>query len=72
LKNAENTINTTASTTEAYASKAEETSSGKGYVVGAKAEPSGAEFVITKTAEGAVTRTCTPVSSTNGCPTGDW
>ena len=72
LKSAENTINTTASTTEAYASKAEETESGKGYVVAAKAEPSGAEFIITKTGTGAVTRTCTPVNSTNGCPSGDW
>jgi type IV pilus assembly protein PilA len=72
LKSAENTINTTASTTEAYASKAEETGSGTGYVVTAKAEPSGAEFIITKTSTGEVKRTCTPVNSTNGCPSGDW
>ncbi len=72
LHAAENTINTTASTTEAYASKAEEKETGKGYVVGAKAEPSGAEFIITKTSTGAVTRTCTPVNATNGCATGDW
>jgi type IV pilus assembly protein PilA len=72
LKNAENTINTTASTKEAYAAKAEEKESGKGYVVVAKAEPSGTEFIITKTSSGSVTRTCTPVSSTNGCANGDW
>jgi type IV pilus assembly protein PilA len=72
LKNAENTISFTASTKEAYASKAEEKESGKGYVVAAKAEPSGTEFIITKTAAGTVTRTCEPVNSTGGCPTGDW
>jgi type IV pilus assembly protein PilA len=72
LKNAENTINTTASTTEAYASAAAPIETNQGYKVTAKAEPSGAEFTITKTATGEVKRTCTPVNSTNGCPTGDW
>jgi type IV pilus assembly protein PilA len=72
LKNAENTINTTASTKEAYASEAKPIESNTGYEVIAKAEPSGTEFIITKTAAGEVKRTCTPVNSTAGCPTGDW
>ena len=72
LKSAENTIKTTASSTEAYASKAEEKESGKGYVVTATAEPSGTEFIITKTGTGEVTRTCSPVNATGGCPSGDW
>jgi type IV pilus assembly protein PilA len=72
LEKAENTIKFAASTKEAYAFKAEEKESGKGYVVSAKAEPSGATFIITKTGTGVVTRTCEPINSTNGCPTGDW
>jgi type IV pilus assembly protein PilA len=72
LSKAESTINFTVSSKEAYAAKAEETESGKGYVVSAKAAPSGTEFIITKTAVGEVLRTCTPVNSTGGCPSGDW
>lgn len=72
LTKAESTINFTASTKEAYAAKAEETNSGKGYVVSAKAAPSGTEFIITKNAAGEVLRTCTPINSTGGCPSGDW
>ena len=72
LTKAESTISFAVSTKEAYAAKAEETESGKGYVVSAKAVPSGTELIITKTGAGAVTRTCTPVNSTGGCPSGDW
>ena len=72
LKGAENTINTTVSTTEAYASAAKPEEENKGYVVSAKAVPSGTTFTITKTAAGEVKRTCSPVNSTGGCPTGDW
>ena len=72
LEKAENTIKFAVSTKEAYASKAEVTGGGTGYVVGAKSVPSGATFIITKTGTGVVTRTCEPVESTNGCPNGDW
>ncbi|MGE5700882.1 MAG: hypothetical protein ACM3VU_00550, partial [Arthrospira platensis] len=72
LKNAENTINTTASSKEAYASAATPIETNKGYEVTATAEPSGAAFTIKKTEAGEVTRTCSPVTTTNGCPSGDW
>jgi type IV pilus assembly protein PilA len=74
LTKAESTINFTVSTKEAYAVKAEATPSGggTGYVVSTKAVPSDTEFIITKTAAGEVTRTCTPINSTGGCPSGDW
>jgi type IV pilus assembly protein PilA len=70
LKNAENTINTTVSTKEAYASGAESTANS--YKVEATAEPSAAVFSIEKTSSGEVIRKCTPINATNGCPTGDW
>jgi type IV pilus assembly protein PilA len=72
LKNAENTINTTAGSKEAYASAATPIETNGGYEVTATAEPSATAFTIKKTATGVVTRTCTPVNSTGGCPSGDW
>jgi type IV pilus assembly protein PilA len=72
LNNAENTINTTANTKEAYASAAAPIESNQGYEVTATAEPSGATFTIKKKASGEVLRTCSPKSQTNGCPSGDW
>ncbi len=72
LKSAESAINTTLNSKEAYASAAEPKESNKGYSVTAKAEPSSTEFTITKTEAGTITRTCTPVSATDGCTTGDW
>ena len=71
LKNAENTINTTASTKEAYAFGVSGVTANS-YKVEAKAEPSGTIFSIEKTSSGEVLRKCTPESQTNGCPTGDW
>jgi type IV pilus assembly protein PilA len=68
LAEIEKTIPTTASTTSAYLSAA--VGSTTGYVVTAKAEPSGDEFTITN-ASGTITRTCeTPTKKpAGGCPT---
>ncbi len=71
LKSAENTINTTVSTKEAYASGVSNVTANS-YKVEATAEPSAAVFSIEKTSSGEVIRKCTPINATNGCPTGDW
>jgi type IV pilus assembly protein PilA len=72
LKSSESAINTTANSKEAYASAATPIEANNGFEVTATAEPSGSMFTIKKTAAGVVTRTCTPVNATGGCPSGDW
>jgi type IV pilus assembly protein PilA len=51
--------------------KAEEKSSGAGYLVESEAKGSGDKFIIERTSTGAISRTCTPVGK-GGCPTGTW
>lgn len=66
-------IQTVAGGNNAYlnAAKAEET--GAGYVVTATAPTTGDTFTITRKANGEVLRTCKAESSnTKGCPTGSW
>jgi type IV pilus assembly protein PilA len=67
----EPSILTTASTTEAYLSAAAPAEENKGYAVTAKST-SGATYTITRTAAGAITRTCLPVKVGTGCPSGNW
>jgi type IV pilus assembly protein PilA len=67
----EPSILTTESKTESYLSAAKEIETGKGYEVTAKST-SGETFTIKRTAEGVITRTCTPVKVGTGCPTGSW
>jgi len=67
----EPSIVTTATTKEAYLSKAEPKEENQGYEVVAKGTE-GAEFIITRTKEGEIKRTCTPKKAGTGCPTGSW
>jgi type IV pilus assembly protein PilA len=65
----EPSIVTTATSKEAYLSGAEGTATT--YKVTAKGTE-GAEFSITRSAGGEISRTCTPVKTGTGCSTGDW
>ena len=60
---------TPASTKEAYLESA--TGSATTFSVTAKS-PSGDTFTISRNASGEVSRTCTQVEGSKGCPTPDW
>jgi type IV pilus assembly protein PilA len=71
LNEIEKSIPIATSTSSAYLSAA--SGSTTGYIVTAKAEPTGDTFTITN-ASGVVTRTCVAASTSNkgGCATGSW
>ncbi|HEX4465723.1 MAG TPA: type II secretion system protein [Solirubrobacteraceae bacterium] len=69
LKNYEPTIMTASSTKEAWLSAA--TGSGSTWSVTATST-SGDTFTISRAESGAVTRTCTQVATSKGCPTSSW
>jgi hypothetical protein len=69
LKKYEPSIVTAVSTTEAYLEAESDTATN--YSVTAKST-SGDKFTIARSAEGAISRTCTPVKVGTGCSTGSW
>jgi type IV pilus assembly protein PilA len=65
----EPSVQTTATEKEAYLEAA--SGEANAFTVTTKS-PSGDKFTIARNANGEVTRTCSQVESSKGCPTGDW
>jgi type IV pilus assembly protein PilA len=71
LKAYEPSIQTTSTTKEAYLSAASGTTAPSTFTVTATS-PSGDTFTIARNETGEISRTCTQVSGSKGCPTPDW
>jgi type IV pilus assembly protein PilA len=69
LNKYEPSIRITASTTEAYLEAESDTATS--YTLTTKAT-NGDKFTISRSAEGVITRSCSPVKAGGGCSTGSW
>ncbi len=69
LNKYEPSIRITASTTEAYLETESDTATS--YTLTTKAT-NGDKFTISRSAEGVITRSCSPVKAGGGCSTGSW